>query len=218
MYGLTGKQAAQLGAAISGQSKSSSPRRRKAATQTALTARYQRAIEGLAEGKYTVSELRPGLYEVQKAEGGHAYKVRLGALPVCTCPDWSKHGHGHVCKHVLMASMVAQPVVYVGFRTEGGPRVYVVRDGRPFILHHVIMHSPTGFEWGYNGSGPADLALSILANYLNDEDAARDLKGVFKEEVIARLPATGWILTEDALAAFFQRHPVRLPVNIPAYA
>lgn len=26
----------------------------------------------------------------------------------------------------------------------------------------VIQHSPTGFEWGYGGSGPADLALNIL--------------------------------------------------------
>ncbi len=26
----------------------------------------------------------------------------------------------------------------------------------------VIHHSPDGFEWGYGGSGPADLALNIL--------------------------------------------------------
>ena len=215
-YGLTGKQAAQLGAAISGQRKS--PRRRKPATQTALAARYQRAVEGLAKGKYTVSELRPGLYQVAKTDGT-AYKVRFGAgMPVCTCPDWQRHGHGHICKHVLMASMAAQPVVYVGFRTAGGPRVHVVRDGHPFILRHVERHSPTGFEWGYAGSGPADLALSILADYLGNEEAAEGLKVVFKEEVVSRLPSTAWMLTEDALAAFFHRHPVRLPVNIPAYA
>lgn len=34
------------------------------------------------------------------------------------------------------------------------------------ILPHCVMHSPTGFETGYGGSGPADLALSILADYL----------------------------------------------------
>src|SRR5687767_7716662 len=27
-------------------------------------------------------------------------------------------------------------------------------------------HSPTGFEWGYGGSGPADLALNIAARFL----------------------------------------------------
>ena len=29
----------------------------------------------------------------------------------------------------------------------------------PQLVHH---HSPTGFEWGYPGSGPADLALNVL--------------------------------------------------------
>jgi hypothetical protein len=27
-------------------------------------------------------------------------------------------------------------------------------------------HSPTGFEWGYGGSGPAQLALALLADHL----------------------------------------------------
>lgn len=29
------------------------------------------------------------------------------------------------------------------------------------VPHLVTHHSPTGFEWGYGGSGPADLALNI---------------------------------------------------------
>lgn len=33
------------------------------------------------------------------------------------------------------------------------------------LLRHCVYHSPTGFETGYAGSGPADLALSILADY-----------------------------------------------------
>lgn len=31
----------------------------------------------------------------------------------------------------------------------------------------VIWHSPTGFEWGYEGSGPADLAANIVEVLLN---------------------------------------------------
>ena len=27
---------------------------------------------------------------------------------------------------------------------------------------HIVRHSPTGMTWGYGGSGPADLALSLL--------------------------------------------------------
>ena len=34
------------------------------------------------------------------------------------------------------------------------------------LLRHCVYHSPTGFETGYGGSGPADLALSILADFL----------------------------------------------------
>ena len=35
------------------------------------------------------------------------------------------------------------------------------------IPHLVTHHSPTGFEWGYGGSGPADLALNICEIVLN---------------------------------------------------
>ncbi len=33
--------------------------------------------------------------------------------------------------------------------------------------HVVIHHSPTGFEFGYGGSGPADLALNVVEVLLN---------------------------------------------------
>ena len=41
-------------------------------------------------------------------------------------------------------------------------------------LRHVIVHSPTGFEYGYGGSGPADLALSILADYFGEQPSEYD--------------------------------------------
>lgn len=47
----------------------------------------------------------------------------------------------------------------------------VVLDGphtRP--LTHIAYHSPTGFAWGYAGSGPADLALAILADYFEEPE------------------------------------------------
>lgn len=33
-------------------------------------------------------------------------------------------------------------------------------------LRHRVQHSPDGFNWGYAGSGPADLARSLLADVL----------------------------------------------------
>ena len=63
-------------------------------------------------------------------------------------------------------------------------------------------HSPTGFEWGYGGSGPAQLALAILADCLEDDDRAVGLHQLFKWQVVQHLPHQGWTLNEtDALKA-----------------
>lgn len=56
-------------------------------------------------------------------------------------------------------------------------------------------HSPTGFEWGYGGSGPAQLALAILADHLADGEQALNLHQRFKWAVIAELPSRRWTLT-----------------------
>ncbi len=57
-------------------------------------------------------------------------------------------------------------VLIEGTRNEDG-EMKVFIDDRP--LPHVVHHSPTGFNVGYGGSGPADLALSILAAVIGDE-------------------------------------------------
>jgi hypothetical protein len=66
--------------------------------------------------------------------------------------------------------------------------------------------SPTGFAWGYNGSGPAQLAIAILADHLrNDESALRFFQD-FKCTVIGRLDQdAGWRLTRTAVSAAMAR-------------
>lgn len=54
------------------------------------------------------------------------------------------------------------------------------------IPHKLVVHSPDGFEWGYAGSGPAELALNILALFVAPPEAWR-LRHTFKNAVIARL-------------------------------
>jgi hypothetical protein len=56
-------------------------------------------------------------------------------------------------------------------------------------------HSPAEFEWGYGGSGPAQLALAILADHLGDDKEALNLYQRFKWVVIAELPKHQWTLT-----------------------
>jgi len=78
-------------------------------------------------------------------------------------------------------------------------------DGRQYVLPHIIQHSPTGMEWGYGGSGPADLALSLLVDFGLRQEVALSFYQDFKWAKIARLPATEWTLSRreigDWLAA-----------------
>ena len=46
-------------------------------------------------------------------------------------------------------------------------------------------HSPDGFLWGYSGSGPAQLALAVLADYTNDDQFAVQHHQEFKRELVA---------------------------------
>lgn len=67
-------------------------------------------------------------------------------------------------------------------------------DGTPRVNvpHRIVHHSPTGFAWGYAGSGPAELALNALSMYIGEE-AAKDggLYQEFKRRFIATLPEEG---------------------------
>jgi len=58
-------------------------------------------------------------------------------------------------------------------------------------------HSPTGFEWGYGGSGPAQLALAILADHLRDDERALRLYQMFKAKVIAVIDQSEWQMTSE---------------------
>ncbi len=54
-------------------------------------------------------------------------------------------------------------------------------------------HSPTGFAWGYLGSGPAQLALAILADVTNPPAAMRHYQA-FKHDKIATLGRGAWTI------------------------
>ena len=71
-------------------------------------------------------------------------------------------------------------------------------------------HSPSGFEWGYGGSGPAQLALAILAHHLRDGREALRLYQRFKFAIVAGLPKRGWTLSnrdiDQALDAIYKEN------------
>lgn len=59
----------------------------------------------------------------------------------------------------------------------------------PDLSQKVFNHSPDGFNWGYGGSGPSQLALAILLEF-TDQVTAMSNYQQFKREVIAALPQT----------------------------
>jgi len=76
--------------------------------------------------------------------------------------------------------------------------VAVEQNGRSRLLRHIVYHSPTGMEWGYGGSGPADLARSILADVAGLK-VADALYQDFKWAFVSGLPREGFRLEEKAI-------------------
>lgn len=87
--------------------------------------------------------------------------------------------------------------------------VIINREAKRVVVNitrpRVVLHSPDGYEYGYGGSGPADLALNILNDFVPPEsdglppdkcwrgscsNTASRLHQKFKFDVIANLPQT----------------------------
>ena len=91
-------------------------------------------------------------------------------------------------------SQVKREKNYRGKRSYG--QCFVTVDGRALDPRFDLrFHSPDGFEWGYGGSGPAQLALALLADWLGDDRQALALYQTFKSHTVAGFPREGWTLT-----------------------
>ena len=91
---------------------------------------------------------------------------------------------------------------YHGRRTEHGCAVDVEDNGEVYCLnlrHDLKNHSPCGAEWGFSGSGPAQLALALAADVLGDDDQALQIYQRLKFRLVGGLPHEGWVLTEDRI-------------------
>ena len=83
--------------------------------------------------------------------------------------------------------------VYSGSRTIDG--IVVTVDGEPLDGRYgVKQFTRTGFEWTYEGAGPAQLSLALLADHLNDDAKALELCDGFMRAVVANLE-NDWELT-----------------------
>ncbi|HEX6441737.1 MAG TPA: DUF6166 domain-containing protein [Stellaceae bacterium] len=90
--------------------------------------------------------------------------------------------------------------VYRGGRSLDGAVVTV--DGKPLPPRYDLKRlSATGFEWTYEGAGPAQLALAILADHLGDDRRALGLYEAFMRRVVAELDNSWELISGDIDAA-----------------
>jgi len=79
----------------------------------------------------------------------------------------------------------------------------VLVDGRELLPDRsleVWNHSPTGFNWGYAGSGPAQLALALLLEAGVTPHKARVLHQRFKADWLTWLPQGDFVTVIDIAA------------------
>lgn len=90
---------------------------------------------------------------------------------------------------------------YTGKNTGAGPQKVTVNEIRRLIgsdkaspggyelspkpSQSLWNHSPDGFQWGYGGSGPAQLALAILLDLTGDPELSVSRHQQFKRQFLA---------------------------------
>ncbi len=92
---------------------------------------------------------------------------------------------------------------------EKGSDHSIVRTNVP---HLVVHHSPDGFEFGYAGSGPADLALNVCQVYLN----SIGYKGSKTNCYDGVCWSLAWVLHQDFKRAFIADAP-HWGITIPMF-
>jgi len=97
---------------------------------------------------------------------------------------------------IYMAGQTGNRVyVYVG--DDDSPQGIVPLDSRTDLRNH----SPCGPNWGYGGSGPAQLALALAADALADDEQALAIYQRLKRRLVTNLPQRGFVLTLDEVLA-----------------
>jgi len=128
--------------------------------------------------------------------------------------------HAHTYSHgprLIPTSSTSVTVVEAAPSSRSNPDQEQLTPERSLELAN---HSPSGFEWGYGGSGPAQLALALLLDYTDDEEVALAEYKAFKTEVVSQLESLGpddcWRLTGreiDAVLREIVDDPVAPSVN-----
>jgi len=110
--------------------------------------------------------------------------------------------HGFVLPEDL--EKINSAKVYTAIREEDENTIIVSDEKGTRPLKHIVYHSPTGMEWGYGGSGPSDLARSILADFAGIKVADMFYQD-FKWDFIAKQPEKGFQISGQEILNWLKR-------------
>lgn len=128
--------------------------------------------------------------------------VDAGMGPICRGHHGGKEMN--ICKR---EDFEDQPIedhislaVALVLQRDGDDNHAVVRTNVP---HLVVHHSPSGYEFGYGGSGPADLALNICQFYLKSMGYDGEKTKCFDGECYS----LAWVLHQEFKRVFIEPAP-----------
>ena len=110
--------------------------------------------------------------------------------------------------------------IYKGYRHSDGIGAQLVMkdddmlDPRP--SQKLYNHSPDGLNWGYEGAGPAQLALALLFDVSEDRDIAISLHQAFKREVVAAW-GEEWEISSDIIKAWLEEKELEKRKSAPVW-
>ena len=98
-------------------------------------------------------------------------------------------------------------VRYQGERVNGKCTVvaHEAHERRSIRKRTDLHNHSRGFEWGYCGSGPAQLSLALLADALEDDELALEHYQQFKTDIVAHFEPAAWTITFDEIVEWLRR-------------
>lgn len=141
-------------------------------------------------------------------------------------PKAREIGYGMVCWRKIQGEMardqrnaddsiIITPTITDGYAGARGPdgsvKVVRIRNGVQEPLRHLVHHSPDGFNWGYGGSGPADLARSIIGDVTGDENPHPAIYQPFKWEFVSSW-GNRWEISLDEIRAWLEKRKAAIEV------
>ena len=105
------------------------------------------------------------------------------------------------------------PPYYTGCRTPYGCVVLVSTGaGIRYLEPRPDLISGKGFEWGYVGAGPSQLAVALAVDVLRNDDQALRVYDAFKRSFVAGLPCDYWQFSKMELMEVFRTcEPIPVP-------